>query len=79
MTKIYPGEPTVRRMSQKGPNIQQIRKPTEEGQKIRNAFIESMERDPTNDMKEVILPPGTDPFEEMFIGKAFKAKVKVQE
>lgn len=64
------------RLSPQGPNIQNITPKTEEGAKIRKAFIESMERDPENDLKEVILPPGTDPFEEMFLGKAFKIKLR---
>ena len=64
------------RLSSKGPNIQNITPKTEEGRKIREAFIESMVRDPENDAKEVILPPGTNPFEEMLIGKAFKVKIR---
>lgn len=67
------------RLSSKGPNIQNLTPKTEEGKKIRKAFIDSMERDPENDLGEVILPPGTDPFEEMFLGKAFKVKLRFEE
>lgn len=73
------GKSPTGRLSSKGPNIQNITPKTEEFKKIRKAFLESMERDPENDAKEVILPPGTDPFQEMFLGKAFKVKLGFEE
>lgn len=71
-----PKSPTGR-LSSKGPNIQNLTPKTEEGKKIRKAFIESVERDPENDVKEVILPPGSDPFD-WLIGRAFKVKVRTE-
>ena len=43
MVKIYPQEPTVRRISQKGPNMQSIRKTSPEFKKIREAFVKDLD------------------------------------
>lgn len=43
MKKLYEQESTSRRMSQKGPNMQSIRKGSPEAQKIREAFVKDLD------------------------------------